>query len=200
MGYLYQVASQDAAITFGWPASARERARLERDLLAVIDPALAAAAELAGVESPPSAGPLLAAFLAVHGRRPLAENKGGSGLNDSLWLFLVARLLDPVLLVESGTWRGQSAWLFRQACPAAEIVTFDHAALDEVARREPRPTWRKAVEASSLYAVLGPDGVVITTGHRYRRVVRDRSLASLRPGRSRRPPGVRIVTQSGFPA
>lgn len=127
MGYLYQVASQDAAITFGWPVSARERARLERDLLAVIDPALAAAAELAGVESPPSAGPLLAAFLAVHGRRPLAENKGGSGLNDSLWLFLVARLLDPVLLVESGTWRGQSAWLFRQACPAAEIVTFDVA-------------------------------------------------------------------------
>ena len=68
----------------------------------------------------------------------------------------------------------------------AEIVTFDHAALDEVARREPRPTWRKAVEASSLYAVLGPDGFVITTGHRYRRVIRDRSLASLRPGRSRR--------------
>lgn len=67
-----------------------------------------------------------------------------------------------------------------------EIVTFDHAALDEVARREPRPTWRKAVEASSLYAVLGPDGFVITTGHRYRRVIRDRSLASLRPGRGRR--------------
>lgn len=67
----------------------------------------------------------------------------------------------------------------------AEIVTFDRAALDEVARREPRPTWRKAVEASSLYAVLGPDGHVITAGHRYRRVIRDRSLASLRPGRSR---------------
>ncbi len=52
-------------------------------------------------------------------------------------------------------------------------------------RREPRPTWRNAVEASSLYALLGSDGFEITTGHRYRRVVRDRSLASLRPGRSR---------------
>ena len=68
----------------------------------------------------------------------------------------------------------------------AEIVTFDHAALAEVARREPRPTWRKALEASSLYAVLGADGLVITTGHRFRRVIRDRSLASLRSGRSRR--------------
>jgi len=81
----------------------------------------------------------------------------------------------------------------------AEIVTFDHAALDEVARREPRPTWRKAVEASSHYAVLGPDGFVITTGHRYRRVVRDRSLASLRPGRRRRARDGHFVTQSGFP-
>jgi len=79
----------------------------------------------------------------------------------------------------------------------AEIVTFDHAALDEVARREPRPTWRKAVEASSLYAVLGPDGFVITTGHRYRRVVRDRSLASLRPGRRRRARDAHFVTHSG---
>jgi len=82
----------------------------------------------------------------------------------------------------------------------AEIVTFDRAALDQVARREPRATWRKAVEASTLYAVLGPDGHVITTGHRWRRVIRDRSLASLRPGRSRRPRDVRFVTQSGFPA
>jgi len=82
----------------------------------------------------------------------------------------------------------------------AEILTFDRAALDQVARRESRATWRKAVEASTLYAVLGLDGCVITTGHRWRRVIRDRSLASLRPGRSRRPRDVRFVTQSGFPA
>lgn len=68
----------------------------------------------------------------------------------------------------------------------AEIVTFDRAALDAIARREPRPAWRKAVEASSVYAVVGPDGCVITAGHRMRRVQRDRSLASLRPWRGRR--------------
>lgn len=67
----------------------------------------------------------------------------------------------------------------------AEIVTFDRAALDAIARREPRPAWRKAVEASSVYAVVGPDGCVITAGHRMRRVQRDRSLASLRPWRER---------------
>jgi hypothetical protein len=127
MGYLYQVAGHDPAITFGWPASPRERRRLEDELLALIEPALAAAAALAGIAPASAARPLLDDFLTLYARRPLAENKGGSGLNDSLWLFLLARLIDPALLIESGTWRGQSAWLFRQACPGAEIVSFDVA-------------------------------------------------------------------------
>ncbi len=130
MGYLYQVSRNDPAVTFGWPASGRERDRLESELLALLDPALRRAAELA--ERPPlAAAPLLADFLALYASRPLAQNKGGSGLNDSLWLYLMARLIDPALIVESGTWRGQSAWLLRQACPAARVVTFDVCVPDE---------------------------------------------------------------------
>ena len=73
----------------------------------------------------PDAAPLLHDFLATYAERPVAQNGGGSGLNDSLWLYLVARTLDPEMIVESGTWRGHSAWLFRRACPAADIVSFD---------------------------------------------------------------------------
>ncbi len=130
MGYLYQVHCNDPAVTFGWPVSLREKARLEQALLAVVEPALAAAAALAGRPAP-AAAPLLHAFLAHYARRPLAENRGGSGLNDSLWLYLLAHTLDPALIVESGTWRGQSAWLLRQACPTARIHTFDVAVPDE---------------------------------------------------------------------
>ncbi len=68
-----------------------------------------------------------------------------------------------------------------------EIVYFDEAGLDKVARCEPRHVWLKAAESRRLYAVVNSDGVVVTTGHRYRRVQRDRSLSSYRPGRTRSP-------------
>ena len=68
-----------------------------------------------------------------------------------------------------------------------EVVTFDDETLDEVARREPRALWREVAEARSVYAIVNSDGSVVTTGHRFRKVLRDRSLSSNRPGRSRRP-------------
>lgn len=128
MGYLYGV-QRGAAATFAWPVSARERRRLETALLAELRPGLLAAARCAELpaEAVPDAATLLADFLAVYERRPLADNKGGSGLNDALWLYCLARLLRPAHLIESGTWRGQSAWLFRQALPEARIETFDVA-------------------------------------------------------------------------
>lgn len=68
-----------------------------------------------------------------------------------------------------------------------EVVTFDGDSLAEVARRESRDLKCKADGARSLYAVVDSDGRVVTTGFRFRRVLRDRSLSSNRPGRSRRP-------------
>ena len=68
-----------------------------------------------------------------------------------------------------------------------EVVTFDDGTLQEVARHEPAQLWRKAVDVRSLYAVVNADGCVVTAGHRYRRMLRDVSLTSRRPGRSRRP-------------
>lgn len=124
MPYLYDVVGRDESASFAWPRSGRERARLAAELGAAMAPALQRVARMAARPTPEPAG-IVDDFLAVHARRPLADNKGGSGLNDSLWLFAVARLLAPALIVESGTWRGQSAWLFRQAAPLAEIHSFD---------------------------------------------------------------------------
>ena len=57
--------------------------------------------------------------------RPVRDNKGGSQFNDSLWIFVVARALGPGLIVESGVHRGHGTWLLRQACPEAQIHSFD---------------------------------------------------------------------------
>lgn len=67
------------------------------------------------------------------------------------------------------------------------VVTFDSRAMDDLSRFEPRYMQAKSTDSRSLYAVVDSDGVVVTTGHRYRRVPRDLSLSALRPGRSRSP-------------
>jgi len=66
-----------------------------------------------------------AEFKDVYARRPISDNVGGIGLNSAAWLFLTAKIINPELIVESGVWRGQSSWLLRQACPAAEMHSFD---------------------------------------------------------------------------
>ncbi len=70
-------------------------------------------------------GPAVRSFLRVYPQRPIADNASGSRFNTCGWLFVLTRLLGPHLIVESGTHRGQSAWLFRQAAPDARIATFD---------------------------------------------------------------------------
>lgn len=65
------------------------------------------------------------------------------------------------------------------------IVTFDGKALEDLSRFEPKELSAKATGARNLYAVVDSDGVVVTAGHRFRRVPRDLSLSSRRPGRSR---------------
>ena len=67
------------------------------------------------------------------------------------------------------------------------VVTFDGRALDNLSRFEPKELNARAVGARNLYAVVDSNGVVVTAGYRFRRVPRDLSLSSLRPGRSRRP-------------
>jgi len=73
------------------------------------------------------------------------------------------------------------------------IVTFDSKSLLDVSKYEPREIKTKAAGARNLYAVVDGDGVVVTAGYRFRRVPRDLSLSSLRPGRSRSPRAINAV-------
>ena len=68
-----------------------------------------------------------------------------------------------------------------------QIVTFDSKAMDDLARYESRELKTKASDSAHLYAVVDSDGVIVTTGHRFRRIPRDLSLSAYRPGRSRSP-------------
>lgn len=64
-------------------------------------------------------------FLEVYKRRPVFDNRGGSGFHNCFWLFVLARILNPSLIVESGVWRGQSSWILSSASPEAMVHGFD---------------------------------------------------------------------------
>lgn len=64
-------------------------------------------------------------FMETWGRVPIHDPEGGCGFNAALVLFLAARTVNPQLIVESGTFRGGSSWIFRQACPDADLHCFD---------------------------------------------------------------------------
>lgn len=75
-------------------------------------------------------------FLALYPERPVKDNEGGSGFNDSLWIFVVARCLQPRLIVESGVFKGHTTWILRQARPEAEIHCFDIDLTDRLIYRD----------------------------------------------------------------
>ena len=66
-------------------------------------------------------------FLTLYQNRPKVfdDNAGGSGFDNSLWIYLVTKLLQPSLIVESGVWQGQTSWILESACPESEIHGFD---------------------------------------------------------------------------
>ncbi len=126
--------------------SPRLRAKLARRLAQALAPALSAildrpasppasplATSLAQVSAGCTGGndfagalePAVQEFQELYDRRPLTTNKGGMQFNDSLCLYLVARILAPTFVLESGSFQGHSAWLLRQALPDADILSCD---------------------------------------------------------------------------
>lgn len=75
-------------------------------------------------------------FFDLYSNRPIRDNSGGTKFNDSLWLYLITRLIEPGLIIESGTHKGHSAWLLRQASPNADMHCFD-ISHDPLIHREP---------------------------------------------------------------
>lgn len=66
---------------------------------------------------------------------PVRQSYGGCGFNAGLILYLSGRALDPDLVIESGTFRGFTSWILRNACRDAELHCFD-LDLSELAWRD----------------------------------------------------------------
>jgi hypothetical protein len=56
---------------------------------------------------------------------PVRQKHGGNGFNGALQLFVLARALEPEVIVESGVFRGLTTWVLRRARPEARIFSFD---------------------------------------------------------------------------
>lgn len=56
---------------------------------------------------------------------PAKTRNGGCGFNALLWLYTVTKAFNPRYIMESGSFEGGSAWIFRRAAPLAEIHCFD---------------------------------------------------------------------------
>lgn len=69
-----------------------------------------------------------------------------------------------------------------------EILYFDTRAIERVQRQEGPQLAHLVSDHRDVYAVVDSDGCIVTAGHRFRRILRDKSLANFRPGRSRRSP------------
>jgi hypothetical protein len=52
-------------------------------------------------------------------------NNNGMAPDTAFYLYYWIKELDPKLIVESGTWRGFSTWVMREAAPNARIISLD---------------------------------------------------------------------------
>lgn len=66
-----------------------------------------------------------------------------------------------------------------------EIVYFDSKAIERVQREVGPQAAHLASDHRDVYAVIDSDGYVVTTGHRYRRILRDKSQSNFRASRRR---------------
>lgn len=67
---------------------------------------------------------------------PFRDQAGGSRFNNLLWLHLLARASGPSLVIDSGTYRGASAWALSTALTDCPIFSFD-IDLSSLAHRVP---------------------------------------------------------------
>jgi hypothetical protein len=56
---------------------------------------------------------------------PFRHRQGGTRFNNLTWLHLLARAMRPDVIIDSGTFRGASAWALATGAPAAEVISFD---------------------------------------------------------------------------
>jgi hypothetical protein len=56
---------------------------------------------------------------------PFRSKFGGSRFNNQMFLHLIAKGLQPALIIDSGTYQGASAWALSTGAPGARVISFD---------------------------------------------------------------------------
>jgi hypothetical protein len=64
-------------------------------------------------------------FHAAYLESPFRIREGGSRFNNLAFLFLIARAMQPSAIIDSGTFRGASAWALALAVPHTTVYSFD---------------------------------------------------------------------------
>lgn len=67
----------------------------------------------------------IATFYAAFLDSPFRRQLGESRYNNCLWLYLLARSIEPDLIIDSGTYTGASSWALSRGAPAAKVASFD---------------------------------------------------------------------------
>jgi len=67
----------------------------------------------------------VAAFYDAYMQTPFRAPQGGSRFNNSLWLNLIVKAIQPTIVVDSGTYAGGSAWALARGAPNATVLSFD---------------------------------------------------------------------------
>jgi hypothetical protein len=64
-------------------------------------------------------------FYSDYLKMPFRDPSGGSRFNNLLWLNLISKMLQPSVIVDSGTYTGASAWALHRGAPSAKLFSFD---------------------------------------------------------------------------
>jgi hypothetical protein len=67
----------------------------------------------------------VAKFYSAYLGAPYRDQSAGSRFNNLLWLALIAKALQPTLIVDSGTYSGASAWALAFGAPTVPVLSFD---------------------------------------------------------------------------
>ncbi|XP_047314729.1 uncharacterized protein LOC124918724 [Impatiens glandulifera] len=62
-------------------------------------------------------------FVTIYETRPIKNNLYGMGFDHSFGLWFITRWLKPLLMIESGAFKGHSTWVLRQAMPDTPIIS-----------------------------------------------------------------------------
>jgi hypothetical protein len=104
-------------------------------------------------------------FLNTIEKCPIKQDIGGSGFMNSIALFAYMYCRNPSTVVESGTFRGLTAYLIAEAAPNARVITFDinH---NQLTFRHPRVQYIKSdLTDSGIISSLPGDTVFFFDDH-----------------------------------